>query len=96
MDHQIFLSPPEHFICPLTLEVMSDPVMHKQTGQIYDKLAIMRWIRQCGKNATCPLTRQPITTSDLVGNGVLRLEIMAWKDLQYVDELEAKLVMITS
>ena len=75
MDH---CSPtPEHFVCPLTLEVMDDPVQHKVTKHNYERGAILHWIYF--GNATCPLTRQPLDPSDFQDNQTLQKEIRAWR-----------------
>ncbi|EOD28926.1 hypothetical protein EMIHUDRAFT_114004 [Emiliania huxleyi CCMP1516] len=44
--------PPADFICPITTEVMSDPVMAAD-GQSYERTAIERWL---ATKSTSPLT----------------------------------------
>jgi U-box domain len=66
---------PEMFICPLTLEIMSDPVMNR-AGQTYERAAIVEWLKQ--DIATCPMTRRPIMISDFVANHRLRKQIQNW------------------
>lgn len=52
-------STPEVFICPISRELMRDPVALADTGQIYDRSSIIEWFRE-GHN-TCPLTgRYPL------------------------------------
>ena len=75
MDH--CTATPDHFICPLTLEVMDDPVQHKVTKHNYERGAILHWIYF--GNATCPLTRQPLDPSHLDDNQELQKEIRAWR-----------------
>lgn len=70
-------TPPEHFLCPLTLEVMNDPVQHRITKYNYERGAILHWIYY--GNATCPLSRQPLEASDLEDNQDLESEIYAWR-----------------
>jgi hypothetical protein len=53
----------EAFICPLTKQIMRDPVS-LENGQTYEKAAIERWLQDCrdaGKETTCPVTNQLIT-----------------------------------
>jgi hypothetical protein len=63
---------PDEFICPLTLELMRDPVMTKY-GNSYERSAILKWVA-CG-NARCPLTRRPLHLNDIVTNHQLRSKI---------------------
>ena len=60
--------PPEEFICPLSLEMMYDPVI-VDSGQTYERAFIERWIAD--GNGTCPKTRQPLTLSAIFPNQVL-------------------------
>jgi len=50
-------SVPEMFVCPVSRELMRDPVVLVETGQIYDRSSITEWFR-IGNN-TCPLTGTP-------------------------------------
>lgn len=70
-------SAPEHFTCPLTLELMSHPIQHKTTKHNFERGAIMEWI-YFGK-ATCPLTRITLHPNDFVANAELKQEINQWK-----------------
>lgn len=47
-------SVPEMFVCPVSRELMKDPVVLVDTGQIYDRTSITEWFRM--GNNTCPLT----------------------------------------
>lgn len=67
---------PSNFICPLTLEIMKDPLISRH-GQSYERRAIMEWIHQ--GNATCPMTRQPLRLSGLITNHALKAQIEQWK-----------------
>jgi hypothetical protein len=67
---------PEEYICPLTLCIMSDPVVSKD-GKNYDRKAILKWL--AGGHGNCPLTRQPLHLSSLVPNHKLRRSIQEWK-----------------
>lgn len=69
---------PEHFLCPLTMEVMNVPLTHKKTGKTFEREAINSWMFMEFKN-TCPLTRKPICPADFVENRALRLQIIKWK-----------------
>ncbi|XP_020599231.1 U-box domain-containing protein 10-like [Phalaenopsis equestris] len=66
---------PEDFRCPISLELMKDPVI-VSTGQTYERSFIQRWI-DCG-NRTCPKTQQKLQNLTLTPNYVLRSLIMQW------------------
>ena len=46
------------YVCPLTLELLVDPVMAKD-GRIYERSHILAWL---SRNATSPITREPMGT----------------------------------
>ena len=63
---------PEYFFCPLTLEVMSDPLVSMH-GQNFKRNAILHWLYE--GNSTCPITRQTLSPSMLIPNAQLCLRI---------------------
>ncbi|KAK9279923.1 hypothetical protein L1049_013607 [Liquidambar formosana] len=67
---------PSHFLCPISLQLMRDPVTIS-TGITYDRENIERWLFSC-KNNTCPMTRQVLSNTDLTPNHTLRRLIQAW------------------
>jgi hypothetical protein len=67
---------PSNFICPITLQVMVTPLMTR-TGLTFEKAAIFSWLEQ--GSGSCPLTRKPLTASDLVTNMRLKKEIRIWR-----------------
>ncbi|CAM6110375.1 unnamed protein product [Calypogeia fissa] len=67
---------PTQFQCPITLEVMKDPVT-LPTGQTYERGSIQRWFRT-GKK-TCPTTRQELRTAELIPNLTLKNCIRGWQ-----------------
>ncbi|GER44469.1 ARM repeat superfamily protein [Striga asiatica] len=66
---------PDDFLCPISLELMRDPVI-VATGQTYERSYIQRWI-DCG-NTTCPKTQQKLHHFTLTPNYVLRSLISQW------------------
>ncbi|PIM97528.1 Ubiquitin--protein ligase [Handroanthus impetiginosus] len=66
---------PYHFRCPISLELMSDPVT-VCTGQTYDRSSIESWVAT--GNTTCPVTRVPLTDFTLIPNHTLRRLIQDW------------------
>eukprot|EP00729_Bicosta_minor_P013066 gene13066-5709_t len=57
--------------CPITGEVMDDPVMDKE-GNSYEREAITRWLET---SLTSPVTRTPLSVGDLVPNRSLKSSI---------------------
>lgn len=47
-------TPPDIFLCPISREVMRDPVVLVETGQVYDRHSITEWFKM--GHSTCPLT----------------------------------------
>ncbi|CAA0817188.1 U-box domain-containing protein 11, partial [Striga hermonthica] len=66
---------PDDFRCPISLELMRDPVI-VATGQTYERSYIQWWI-DCGKT-TCPKTQQKLRHPTLTPNYVLRSLISQW------------------
>ncbi|XP_060196560.1 E3 ubiquitin-protein ligase PUB23-like [Lycium barbarum] len=67
---------PPYFICPISLEMMKDPVT-MSTGITYDRENIEKWIFSA-KNNTCPVTKQSLTSIELTPNVTLRRLIQSW------------------
>lgn len=74
-DTAATVNPPVEFLCPITLDLMRDPVI-VATGQTYDRGSITRWI-QAG-HSTCPKTGQKLVHKDLISNYALRSLISQW------------------
>jgi len=66
---------PDHFMCPLTMEMMQDPLFSKY-GHHFERSAILQWLSQ---ENTCPITRQPLFPSMLIPDNSLRLRMHAWR-----------------
>ncbi|KAI4298172.1 hypothetical protein L6164_031763 [Bauhinia variegata] len=72
---ETFLTIPKDFCCPISLELMSDPVIIS-TGQTYDRGSISRWMEE--GHCTCPKTGQMLFHTRLVPNRALRNLIVQW------------------
>ncbi|XP_047071341.1 U-box domain-containing protein 16-like [Lolium rigidum] len=68
-------APPQDFRCPISLDLMRDPVV-SSSGQTYDRESITRWFG-AGKS-TCPKTGQVLTNLELVPNKALKNLISRW------------------
>ncbi|XP_028797736.1 U-box domain-containing protein 19-like [Neltuma alba] len=60
---------PEDFRCPISLELMMDPVT-VSTGQTYDRTSIQQWLKS--GNKICPKTGAKLKNTDLIPNTALR------------------------
>jgi U-box domain len=76
---------PDDYICPLTLEMMHDPVISKY-GNSFERHAIITWLGALG-NTTCPLTRRPLRLSDLITNHKLKAALRQYR-LDHADNAE--------
>lgn len=74
---------PSSFYCPLTMEVMEDPVMD-MCAHCYERNAITEWIRDNNK-PYCPISHKPLHIEDLKTNHVLAERIEKWKWTQEHD-----------
>lgn len=66
---------PADFRCPLSLELMSDPVI-VASGQTYERVSIQQWLDQ--GNTTCPKTRQILHHTNLIPNYTVKALIANW------------------
>ncbi|XP_068651300.1 E3 ubiquitin-protein ligase PUB23-like [Aristolochia californica] len=67
---------PPFFICPISLEIMQDPVT-LSTGMTFDRESIRRWLFVFGQR-TCPITKQPLADVSLTPNSTLLRLIQQW------------------
>lgn len=65
MDEDV---PPEEFLCPITRDLMSHPVMDKE-GHSFESMAILTWLLT---KDVCPMGREKISASELCPNRALR------------------------
>jgi len=75
------IPPFKNFLCPLTKEVMKDPVVVTESSQTYERTAITYWFDRCiedGRDPTCPVTGQVLNTLDLKPNIGLKGAIEEW------------------
>ncbi|KAK4776013.1 hypothetical protein SAY87_023974 [Trapa incisa] len=82
---QIPVPIPAHFCCPLSLELMTDPVI-VATGQTYERAFIERWL-DLGLTA-CPRTRQALENTNLIPNYTVKQLITSWCELNNVKLLD--------
>ena len=67
---------PNEFRCPITLEIMEDPVITAD-GHTFERNAILMWF-QNGRNLISPKTNQRLRHGNLIPNIALRNRIQDW------------------
>lgn len=72
------LDPLTSFYCPITREVMIDPV-ETPTGHTFERSAIEKWLSEADE-PSCPITSNPLGISMLRPNKTLRQSIEEWRD----------------
>jgi hypothetical protein len=76
--------PPSSFVCPLSLEIMDDPVMDL-CAHNFERREIEQWLTSSSSDnchschSYCPISRKPLTVQDLVRNDALAERIEKWK-----------------
>ncbi|KAH9610563.1 hypothetical protein KSS87_006068 [Heliosperma pusillum] len=75
VDDDPAFSCPSEFRCPLSKQLMRDPVIIS-TGQTYDKPFIQNWLK--AGHRICPLTQQVLSHSLLTPNYIIRQMISDW------------------
>ncbi|KDP38159.1 hypothetical protein JCGZ_04802 [Jatropha curcas] len=69
------LAIPNHFRCPISLDLMKDPVTFS-TGITYDRESIEKWIEN--GNVKCPITNQVFRSLEPIPNHTIRKMIQDW------------------
>lgn len=67
---------PNHFLCPITRELMKDPVIAAD-GYSYERDAIETWIRT--PNHSSPVYNLPLKNTLLIPNRSLKMAIQCYK-----------------
>ncbi|KAL3820641.1 hypothetical protein ACJIZ3_006546 [Penstemon smallii] len=77
MDNQL----PNDFKCPISLEIMSDPVI-LSSGHTFDRTSIQRWLD--AGHRTCPITKLPLPEPPtLIPNHALRSLIFNYSPISF-------------
>ncbi|XP_043701306.1 U-box domain-containing protein 44-like isoform X2 [Telopea speciosissima] len=80
IEEDTHITPFKNFICPLTKEVMKDPVV-LESSQTYERSAIEYWFERCiedGRDPTCPVTGQVLKSLEQKPNISLAGAIEEW------------------
>lgn len=76
------ISIPPYFRCPLSTELMLDPVI-VASGQTFDKTSIKKWLDN--GLAVCPRTRQVLTHQELIPNYTVKAMIGSWLEANNIN-----------
>ncbi|XVE79384.1 hypothetical protein DITRI_Ditri14bG0054200 [Diplodiscus trichospermus] len=79
-EEEAHILPFKNFLCPLTKEVMKEPVV-LESSQTYERTAIEYWFERClddGRDPTCPVTGQVLKSLELKPNIGLAGAIEEW------------------
>ncbi|WCJ38311.1 U-box domain-containing protein 3 [Euphorbia peplus] len=68
---------PSYFRCPLSLELMLDPVI-VASGQTFERASIQKWLDN--GLTTCPKTRQTLAHTNLIPNYTVKAMIANWSE----------------
>ncbi|CAI9755271.1 unnamed protein product [Fraxinus pennsylvanica] len=66
---------PDHFRCPISLDLMKDPVT-LSSGMTYDRESIEAWFE--AGNSTCPVTNRVLRNLEPIPNHAIRIMIQDW------------------
>ncbi|KAJ0790625.1 putative U box domain, armadillo-like helical, Zinc finger, RING/FYVE/PHD-type [Helianthus annuus] len=75
-NHDSEMEFPQDFRCPISMEIMKDPVIIS-TGVTYERKNIQKWFFSY-KKTTCPATMQSVENFDITPNHTLKRLIFAW------------------
>jgi hypothetical protein len=68
--------PPDEFVCPITQELMVDPVVIAD-GHTYERSAIETWMQ---RKAASPMTGASLDCNMIFPNHTLRRQILEWRE----------------
>uniref|UniRef100_A0A383W3Q4 U-box domain-containing protein n=1 Tax=Tetradesmus obliquus TaxID=3088 RepID=A0A383W3Q4_TETOB len=68
---------PAAYLCPISRDIMLDPMLLVETGQSYEAAHIRRWLEA---HSTCPLTGERLSCKQLAPNYALRSSIQQWAE----------------
>jgi|ERR1719263_831655 len=79
------VQPPAHMVCPITLDLMRDPVVAAD-GHSYERRHMQRWLRQ---SSVSPKNNTALSARWLVPNHNLRACILEWIEAHTETKLHA-------
>lgn len=76
-EAQVLSQAPPSFICPVTLDLMEDPVIVLDSMQTVSRAAARQWF-SLGHNR-CPVTNVTLKTCKMIPNRALRAAVLEWR-----------------
>lgn len=70
---------PEDIICPITHQIMTDPVILVESGNTYEREAILKWLKT---RKSDPATNEPISDEAIAPNRAIKRMIVSFLDKQ--------------
>ena len=77
-DHKVPDDPSDDFMCPITCDLMVDPVVASD-GHTYERRAIEAWFARCGERPTSPKSGNALESSVVFPNHLIRRQIAECK-----------------
>ncbi|KAI5067880.1 hypothetical protein GOP47_0016225 [Adiantum capillus-veneris] len=97
--HHMYVEPVyDAFVCPLTLQVMREPVTI-ENGRTFEKDAIEHWFQDCkekGKAPVCPVTGMELKSTVLMPSLALQHIIEEWTSRTEVAQIENARIVLAS
>lgn len=88
----------ESFLCPLTKQIMRDPVT-LESGATFEREAILKWFQESdssGRSLICPITRKELSSTELNPSIALRNTIDEWMHRNEAAKLDVACKSLTS
>ncbi|CAM0950240.1 unnamed protein product [Alopecurus aequalis] len=88
----------ESFLCPLTKQIMRDPVT-LESGATFERQAILKWFKESdssGRRLICPFTRKELSSTELNPSIALKNTIDEWMQRNEAAKLDVARKSLTS
>ncbi|CAF1147605.1 unnamed protein product [Adineta steineri] len=92
MTNQQISPPPRDFLCPITREIMQNPVLLIEDGRSYELYALQRWLRD---HNSSPMTNKPLRDRRFVHNYNLKSAIEEYNAQQETLSLANRFLSFT-
>ncbi len=82
-----FQEPPEDYFCPISKEIMVDPVIACKGGHVFEKTVIEQWLKT---HKTCPTCRCSVDAKEIRLNRYMKGEIQRWRQVSEADKQQLR------
>lgn len=73
-----FQESPEDYFCPISKEIMVEPIIACKAGHVFEKTVIEQWLKT---NKTCPTCRCAVDAKEMKVNRFMKGEIERWRQV---------------